>query len=128
VSQSAVFLQFPYMISSTVQFSGSYSPGSSGGSITLYGRSTNPLVEYYVMEDFPSPPTYGLTRVGTLTSDGSTYDFYEHQQVNKPPIVSQSSTFDQYLSIRQSRRLSGAITFANYVNAWKQAGLNLGIR
>jgi hypothetical protein len=126
VSQLAVFLHCPHMISSTVHFSGLYSPGLSGGSLALYGRSTNPLVEYYVMEDFVSPPTYGLTHVGTLTSDGSTYDFYKHQQVNQPSIVSQSSTFEHYISIRQSKRSSGTITFANHGNAWKQAGLNLG--
>jgi hypothetical protein len=43
------------MLPSTVHFSGSYSPGSSGGSLALYGWSMNPLVEYYVMEDFASP-------------------------------------------------------------------------
>jgi endo-1,4-beta-xylanase len=119
VSQLAGFLHCPHMISSTFHFSGLYSPGLSGGSLALYGRSTNPLVEYYVMEDFVSPPTYGLTHVGTLMSDGSTYDFYKHQQVNQPSIVSQSSTFEQYISIRQSKRSSGTITFANHVNAWK---------
>jgi endo-1,4-beta-xylanase len=114
------------MISSTVHFSGSYSPGSSGSSLALYGWSTDALVEYYVTEDFPSPATYGLTRVGTLTWDGSTYDFYKHQQVNQPSIVSQSSTFEQYIIIRQSKRSRGTITFANHVNAWKKAGLDLG--
>jgi endo-1,4-beta-xylanase len=123
---AAIIMHLTHKLSSTVHFSGSYSPGSSGGSLALYGWSTNPLVEYYVMEDFPSPPTYGLTHVGTLSSDGATYDFYKHQQVNQPSIVSQSSTFEQYISIRQSKRSSGAITFANHVNAWKKAGLNLG--
>jgi endo-1,4-beta-xylanase len=126
VSISVIVIHRTHKLSSTVHFSGSYSPGSSGGSLALYGWSTNPLVEYYVMEDFPSPPTYGLTHVGTLSSDGATYDFYKHQQVNQPSIVSQSSTFEQYISIRQSKRASGTITFANHVNAWKKAGLNLG--
>jgi endo-1,4-beta-xylanase len=123
---SAIALHGAHILPSTVHFSGSYSPGSSGGSLALYGWSENPLVEYYVMEDFPSPPSGGLTHVGTLTSDGSTYDFYKHQQVNQPSIVSSSSTFEQYISIRQSKRSSGTITFANHVNAWKNAGLTLG--
>jgi endo-1,4-beta-xylanase len=78
------------------------------------------------MEDFPSPPTYGLQQVGTLTSDGSSYTFYKHQQVNQPSIVSQSSTFWQYISIRASPRTSGTVTVANHFNAWAKAGLNLG--
>jgi endo-1,4-beta-xylanase len=78
------------------------------------------------MEDFPSPPTYGLTQVGTLTSDGSSYTFYKHQQVNQPSIVSSSSTFWQYISIRASPRTSGTVTVGNHFNAWAKAGLNLG--
>jgi hypothetical protein len=109
-----------------ITFSGSYNPGSSGGSLAVYGWSKSPLVEYYIMEDFPSPPTYGLTQVGTLTSDGSTYTFYKHQQVNQPSIVSSSSTFEQYISIRSSPRTSGTVTVANHFNAWAAAGLTLG--
>jgi endo-1,4-beta-xylanase len=109
-----------------ITFSGSYNPGSSGGSLAVYGWSKSPLVEYYIMEDFPSPPTYGLTQVGTLTSDGSSYTFYKHQQVNQPSIVSSSSTFEQYISIRSSPRTSGTVTVANHFNAWAAAGLTLG--
>jgi hypothetical protein len=109
-----------------IAFTAQYNPGSSGGSLAVYGWSENPLVEYYIMEDFPSPPTGGLTQVGTLTSDGSSYTFYKHQQVNQPSIVSTSSTFEQYISIRQSPRQSGTVTVANHFNAWKAAGLNLG--
>ena len=39
-----------------------------------YGWWTNPLVEYYVMEDYAgSPPTAG-TYMGQVTSDGGTYN------------------------------------------------------
>jgi endo-1,4-beta-xylanase len=78
------------------------------------------------MEDFPSPPTYGLTLIGTTTSDGSTYNVYKHQQVNQPSIVSSSSTFEQYISIRQTPRSNGTVTVANHFNAWKSYGLSLG--
>ena len=75
---------------------GSYS-NSGGGSLALYGWTTNPLVEYYVAES-GSGLAQG-TNMGTYTSDGSTYTIYKHQQVNQPSIQGNNSTFWQYISI-----------------------------
>jgi endo-1,4-beta-xylanase len=108
-----------------VTFSGSMS--SSGGTalMSLYGWSTNPLVEYYVIEDDQGgSPSLG-TFMGTVTSDGGTYNIYEHQQVNQPSIQG-TTTFEQYLAIRTSPITSGTITFQNFVNAWASHGMNLG--
>src|SRR5579862_3390728 len=74
-------------------FSGSMS--SSGGTalMSLYGWSTNPLVEYYVIEDDQGgSPSLG-TFMGTVSSDGGTYNIYEHQQVNQPSIQG-TTTFE----------------------------------
>ena len=108
----------------TVSFSSSLS--ASGTSlVSLYGWSTNPLVEYYVIENYTgSPPTAG-TYMGQVTSDGGTYNIYEHQQVNQPSIQG-TATFEQYLAIRTSPESSGTITTANYFNAWASHGMNLG--
>ena len=108
----------------TVSFSSSLS--ASGTSlVSLYGWSTNPLVEYYVMENYTgAPPTAG-TYMGQVTSDGGTYNIYEHQQVNQPSIQG-TATFEQYLAIRTSPEASGTITTANYFNAWASHGMNLG--
>lgn len=102
---------------------GSYS-NSGGGSLALYGWTTNPLVEYYVAET-GSGLAQG-TNMGTYTSDGSTYTIYKHQQVNQPSIQGNSSTFWQYISIRQSPRTAGTITTQNHFNAWASKGMNLG--
>jgi endo-1,4-beta-xylanase len=120
-------LGYSSSVPSVINFNAQYYPGNKGGggSLAVYGWSTNPLVEYYIMENYPSPPTSGLTFVGTVQSDGSNYNIYKHQQVNQPSIQG-TSTFWQYISIRQSPRSSGSINTGTHFNAWKNAGLNLG--
>jgi endo-1,4-beta-xylanase len=109
----------------SVNYSGSLNASGGTALLTLYGWSTNPLVEYYVIENYVgSPPTQG-SNMGTVTTDGSTYTIIKHQQVNQPSIQG-TATFWQYIAIRNSRRSSGTITFANVVNAWASKGMNLG--
>ena len=110
----------------SVSFSGSMSANGGTALASLYGWSTNPLVEYYVIEnDQGGSPSLG-SFMGTTTSDGATYNIYEHQQVNQPCITGNNCTFEQYLAIRQGNTTSGTITFQNFVNAWASHGMNLG--
>lgn len=110
--------------SSPITFSGSFSVTRGVGLLSVYGWSTNPLVEYYIMEDAANPPQQGTIK-GTFQSDGGTYTVWEHQQVNQPSIQG-TSTFNQYLSIRTSGRSSGTITVANHFKEWASFGMNLG--
>jgi endo-1,4-beta-xylanase len=109
----------------TVSFSGNLSASGGTTLVSLYGWSTNPLVEYYVEEDYVGSPNTAGTYMGQMTSDGGTYNIYEHQQVNQPSIQG-TATFEQYLAIRTSPTSSGTITTQNFINAWASHGMNLG--
>jgi endo-1,4-beta-xylanase len=92
--------------------------------IYIYGWTTNPLVEYYIIENTMGYQPTG-TQKGTLTSDGSAYAILMRyvnvvQHLGSPPVHS------QYVSIRQSARTSGTVTLANHFNAWAAAGMKLG--
>ncbi|KAL9051610.1 MAG: hypothetical protein Q9162_005916 [Coniocarpon cinnabarinum] len=108
-----------------VTFNANYQPNGNSY-LSVYGWTTNPLIEYYVVEDFGTyNPSSGLQYKGSFTSDGSNYDIYTGQRVNQPSIQG-TATFTQYWSVRTSHRTSGTVTLANHFNKWSSLGLKLG--
>ncbi|KAI1319972.1 glycoside hydrolase family 11 protein [Xylariaceae sp. FL0255] len=111
---SEVVLSISYR---NITFSGTTS--ASAGTVLV-------LVEYYIQEYSNGQGAAQGTQKGTLESDGSTYEIWEHQQVNQPSIQG-TSTFNQYISVRQTPRPSGGqVTVANHFAAWAALGMNLG--
>ncbi|GAB7324463.1 hypothetical protein MBLNU13_g08386t1 [Cladosporium sp. NU13] len=107
----------------TIKYSGNYSPGNSGSYLAVYGWINNPQAEYYVVESYGSfnPCSGGVTKLGTITSDGSVYTLCTDTRTNQPSITG-TSTFTQYWSVRQNKRTSGTVTTANHFNAWAKHG------
>ncbi|KAL5606766.1 hypothetical protein BROUX41_003152 [Berkeleyomyces rouxiae] len=109
----------------TINYSGQYAPNGNSY-LAVYGWTTNPLIEYYVVENFGTyNPSTGATKVGTVTAEGSVYDLFTTTRVNAPSIQG-TATFKQFWAVRQSKRSSGKVNTATFFNAWSAHGMKLG--
>lgn len=95
--------------------------------LCVYGWTRDPLVEYYIVENWGEwrPPGNGY--VDTVTIGGDQYDVYKTERVNQPSIDG-NTTFWQYWSVRVNgtQRSKGVIDVAAHFAAWESLGLNMG--
>ncbi len=116
-----------------VNYEGYYGVDNSQNSyLALYGWTTNPLIEYYVIESYGSynpSSCSGGQDMGSFNSDGASYNVRRCQRVNQPSIEG-TATFYQYFSVRSPKKgfgnISGTISVGNHFDYWASQGLNLG--
>ncbi|KAH8799463.1 endo-1,4-beta-xylanase A [Xylogone sp. PMI_703] len=106
----------------SISYSATYNAASSSSYLAVYGWINSPQAEYYIVENYGNyNPCSGATNLGTVSSDGSTYQVCTDTRYNQPSITG-TSTFTQYFSVRQSKRSSGTVTTSNHFNFWAQHG------
>lgn len=111
--------------SRTINYTAQYNPNGNSY-LAVYGWTRNPLIEYYVVENFGTyDPSTGAQRLGSVTTDGSTYNVYKTRRTNQPSIEGTSS-FDQFWSVRVNKRSGGSVNMQAHFDAWAQSGLRLG--
>lgn len=107
-----------------------YNPSSASGNsyLSVYGWTVEPLIEYYIVEDWrnwiPSMDA-GATLKGTIDVNGSIYDIYQNTRVNQPSIIG-NTTFQQYFSIRRNKVNSGTINISDHFEKWESLGMDMG--
>lgn len=98
--------------------------GTGTSWVGIYGWTVDPLMEYYIIEDWIGwRPQY--TKKGVITVDSGEYDVYFNTRVNQPSIKG-TNTFNQWYSVRKTPRLGGHISISEHFSQWKALGMPTG--
>ena len=106
--------------------------GSAGGYsyIGMYGWTTNPCVEWYVVDDSYNmmPINPGMTtNKGDIQVDGGTYVVYSRPTTGSGGTrCSGATNWIQYYSVRRSARACGVISLSEHFRKWQELGLDMG--
>ena len=102
--------------------------GSSGNSrICIYGWAQNPLVEYYIIEDWKNwsiAQDPSAEYKGSVNIDGGEYKVYTISR--NAYTIEGNKGFTQYISIRQNTRTKGTISVSKHFKAWEDLGMKVG--
>lgn len=110
--------------------------GTAGGTsyLGIYGWSKDPMIEWYIVEDWFSDGVIGpnkiggnASKVGEFTADGAVYFIYKAKRpAGSGNILGNNEPFPQYFSVRQTTRQSGTISISEHFKEWDRIGLTLG--
>jgi endo-1,4-beta-xylanase len=115
----------PGSANNIVTYQADYQPNGNSY-LCVYGWTTSPLVEYYIVDSWGNWRPPGGSPMGqSISSDGGTYEIYRTLRENQPSIIG-NATFYQYWSVRTQKRTSGTITVKNHFDAWGARGMNMG--
>ena len=108
----------------TFTYQAQYAP-KGNSYLAIYGWTRNPLVEYYIVESYGTyNPSSAASKKGSATCNGGSYTLASNSRTG--PSIEGNTTFQQYWSVRDSKRTSGDISIKCHFDAWKAAGMNMG--
>jgi len=108
----------------TMDYGVDYAPDGNSY-LCVYGWTVDPLIEFYIVESWGNWRPPGAVSTGTITVDGETYDIYETTRTDQPSIKG-NTTFQQYWSVRTSKRTSGKVSVSQHFDAWESRGMKMG--
>ncbi|HWP07314.1 MAG TPA: glycoside hydrolase family 11 protein [Polyangiaceae bacterium] len=109
--------------------------GSSGGQwsyVGMYGWSTNPCIEWYIIDDsfskMPVNPGNCTNMTNSpLSADGGQYTMcVRNTSGTGGDRCGGAASWNQYYSIRHDNRKCGTISVTQHFDAWKAGGHDLG--
>ena len=114
----------------TAQFAETKSgTGGDYSYLGIYGLSTAPCVEFYIVDDsysaMPIKPSSTASK-GTVTIDGGSYDLYSGTASAADASSCRGSLWYLFYSVRQTARTCGQISITQHFDAWNAAGMKLG--
>jgi hypothetical protein len=105
--------------------------GTAGGYsyVGMYGWTTNPCVEWYVVDDsyntMPINPGT-TTKEGEVEIDGGTYIMYTRPTTGTGGTrCSGVTNWAQYYSVRRTARACGVISLSEHFRAWQELGMDM---
>ena len=94
------------------------------GYIGAYGWTTNPLVEFYIIDDWYSKPSeqYIGEKFGEIIVDGAKYTIHAYLRQQEPIDFDPSNqqTYVQIVSVRDSARQCGHINISAHLKKWNE--------